>query len=61
MDDLAKVMAIITSCKTSAQNHVAYRVVLNYEKKNPHNHIICAMLAEMVNQNLLDICERARV
>lgn len=61
LDTVAKVMAIITSCKTSAQNNVAYRVVMNYEKMNPHNNIVNAILFEMVDKNLNDIFARAGV
>lgn len=59
MSDFAKVVDVIKSCKTSAQNDVAYRMVCNYDKKYPQNSIITMELMALIDQNLYDILARA--
>ncbi|QYW06703.1 hypothetical protein uav_172 [Pseudomonas phage UAVern] len=61
MNDYQKVLDVIHSCKTSAQNNVAYAMVLNYEKKYPHNNILSTELHYHCELNLIEIMTRACV
>lgn len=53
-DDYAKVLAIVSSCTTSRQQCVAFRVVMNFDKKWKDDALF-NILHNALNDNLLKI------
>lgn len=60
MSDYYKLVKVINSCKTSAQNNVAYRMIFLYQKKWPNNKILTQELFDLCDENLYDIVAEAQ-
>lgn len=60
MSDYWKTVQVIKSCKTSAQNNVAYKMIMLYERKYPQNNGLAENLYELCDENLSEIMEQGR-
>lgn len=58
MSDYWKIVDVINSCKTSAQNNVAYRLVQLYDRKYPVSRGLAQELYDLCDENLIDICNK---